>query len=284
MSTRYPLPAAERADLVRRLQSRSEVCDVDFDRVYPTWARRLSDMHWTPVEVARRAAALLCTSHRSRILDVGAGVGKFCIIGALTTRATFIGVEQRPTFVQTATDLAQQLGARRVWFQQGSAFDLDWQSFDGIYLFNPFFEHLSMEPEELMVDAIELSPARFHQDVDRTIEKLSHVADGTRVVLYHGFGGLLPDDFHLIHREQVRESYMELYVKGMLDRTPRSATHPSQRTLGGTATAGENAPQLRRSNMACMRGAPVASFPIPCPQASGSPPTKQRPCLSLAHA
>ena len=91
---------------MRSLRAGWELTDLEFDRVYPSWVRRLSDMHWTPVEVARRAAALLAVDPTTRVLDVGSGVGKFCLIGALTTRATFVGIEQRENLVTVARDTA----------------------------------------------------------------------------------------------------------------------------------------------------------------------------------
>ena len=43
-------------------------------------------MHWTPVHVARRAAQFLVTGPETRVLDVGSGPGKFCLVGALATQ------------------------------------------------------------------------------------------------------------------------------------------------------------------------------------------------------
>jgi hypothetical protein len=70
--------------------------DRDFDSLFPDMYQEISDTHWTPVEIARRAAQLLVADSSTRVLDVGSGIGKFCLIGALTTSAHFVGVEQRP--------------------------------------------------------------------------------------------------------------------------------------------------------------------------------------------
>ena len=69
--------------------------DSRFDLVYPREIRELSDRHWTPVEVARKAAVFLVREPGTRVLDIGCGPGKFCIVGALATDGRFTGVEQR---------------------------------------------------------------------------------------------------------------------------------------------------------------------------------------------
>jgi len=91
-------PAARANDdfarLLDRLLSGAQVADLEFDAIYPQWVRRLSEQHWTPLDVCIRAAELLVTDERSTVLDVGSGAGKFCLIGAASTGATFVGVEQ----------------------------------------------------------------------------------------------------------------------------------------------------------------------------------------------
>ncbi len=81
--------------------------NADFDHVYPDWVRSLSERHWTPVDVAERAAELLVTSAGVRVLDVGSGAGKFCIIGALTTEGKFCGIEQRAHLIDVAREAAR---------------------------------------------------------------------------------------------------------------------------------------------------------------------------------
>ena len=69
--------------------------DADFDALCGSEIRKLSRIHWTPCKVATLAAELLVKSPDDRILDVGSGAGKFCILGALHTPARFVGVEKR---------------------------------------------------------------------------------------------------------------------------------------------------------------------------------------------
>src|SRR4051812_19725128 len=90
----------ELQDAVRRLASGGGVDDRDLDRIFPKDVLKLSRMHWTPVAVARRAAALLAPTAGSKLLDVGAGAGKFAFVAALAHAAVVTGVEQHPGLVQ----------------------------------------------------------------------------------------------------------------------------------------------------------------------------------------
>ena len=54
--------------------------DEKFERVYPARIRKLSAIYWTPVAVAAEAARLLVTRPGLRVLDVGCGPAKFCLV------------------------------------------------------------------------------------------------------------------------------------------------------------------------------------------------------------
>ena len=193
-------------DVTRRCkQRRREAASLDrqFDRLIPDELRHLSTNHWTPVQVAVRVAALLCPSTRTRVLDVGAGIGKVCSIGALSTYGTWTGVEQHEPLVSTATRLAQRLGvARRTRFVQGDALSLDWSEYDALYFYNPFelslFGDHSSEPHD---SAIQIARVQC---------RLATLPRCTRVVTFHGFGGVMPESFELIYHERVATYGLDL--------------------------------------------------------------------------
>src|SRR6516165_9063251 len=108
-----------------RLRAGEAVTDGEFDQVFVPDVEAISFRHWTPVWVARRAAELLVHAGATEILDVGAGPGKFCIVGALTTAARFAGVEQRGGLVEQARQAAGKLGAARVRFVHSNLVDFD---------------------------------------------------------------------------------------------------------------------------------------------------------------
>ncbi|HEY2896964.1 MAG TPA: methyltransferase domain-containing protein [Gemmatimonadaceae bacterium] len=113
--------------------------DSAFDELVLPELRHLSHAHWTPVEVAIRATALLSPTPHMRVLDVGAGVGKLCAVGALSSNAVWYGVEQHEELVNAARRLTRALGiANRTQFLHGDVFAIDWSDFDALYLYNPF--------------------------------------------------------------------------------------------------------------------------------------------------
>jgi len=187
--------------------------DALFDSCYPDWVRRHSKRHWTPVEVARRAAELLAADDDTHVLDVGSGAGKFCIIGALTTRGVFSGVEQRADLVEVARAAAHHFGARRAQFIHGNIITLDWRAFNAFYLFNPFAEY----GEGLfgaMDQTIGCSPTLRDEYVRFTKARLEAAPEGTRVVTYHGYGGPPPAGFRCIRCEPKGSDFIEVWVKG----------------------------------------------------------------------
>jgi SAM-dependent methyltransferase len=188
--------------------------DVDqaFDSVYPDWVRCHSARHWTPVEVAQRAAELLVTSACTRVLDVGAGAGKFCIVGALTTQGRFCGVEQRAHLVEVAREAADHYGARRVHFIHGDITSIDWREFNAFYLYNPFSEHVT-GPFGAIDPSITFAPALREMYIRFTKAQLAAAPVGTRVVTYHGFGGQMPPGFRCARREGRGSDFVELWIK-----------------------------------------------------------------------
>src|SRR2546422_6193605 len=137
--------AFEMRRLFERVQTGAHVWNAQFDRILPRCWRRCSVKQWTPVQVARRAAQLLVTGPETRVLDVGSGPGKFCLVGALATLGHFTGVEQRPRLVEFARSFAHRYAIPRVHFVCANAGDLDWGRYNAFYFYNPFYENLDRD-------------------------------------------------------------------------------------------------------------------------------------------
>lgn len=200
------------------LRRRKTIDDRTFDRIYAYPWRRASGRFWTPVSVALEAAAWLTEAGARRILDVGSGVGKLCIVGALSTSASFTGIEHRPRLVQAARVAARRLGADGlVRFVEGELETVDLGAFDGLYLYNPFGENLS-DPEDWLDGTVEIGADRFHRDA-LTIERaLDAFPVGGRMVTFHGFGGAIPDSYDLERAEARAGGVLRLWVKRRLER------------------------------------------------------------------
>jgi SAM-dependent methyltransferase len=198
---------------VRDAFARGErVDDADFDAVYPADVRAVSAQYWTPYAVARRAAELLVVDGTTRVLDVGSGVGKFCIVGAATTRAQFVGVEHRPALARVAREAAEDLGVDRARFVPAPMQAIRWTAFDAFYLFNPFAENAFARSEQLD-RTVDLSRTRFCRDIAFVERILATIPVGARVLTYHGFGGVMPDTFQPVLRERCGSDCLELWLK-----------------------------------------------------------------------
>ncbi len=188
---------AERiASIAHALRSGMEVTDDDLDVLLPLDWHHASARFWTPIAVARKAAWWMARARSRRVLDVGSGVGKLCVVGALSTDLTFHGIEQRSQLVDAARDLASMFAVgNRVKFTAGRLEEARFDEYDTLYFFNPFGENVA-DPQEWLDDTVELSQLRLGKDVWFIEQRLREAALGTRVVTYHGYGGPIPDCYH----------------------------------------------------------------------------------------
>jgi SAM-dependent methyltransferase len=170
--------------------------DRAFDALVPDEWRHMSQTHWTPFDVAIRATALLCPAAGTRVLDVGAGIGKVCILGAMAAGGTWCGVEQHARFVDAARTLARAFGvSERTRFLHGDALSIDWREFDAIYLYNPFEFPLFPGTAGGSIDG--------RVQVARVQDRLAALPDQVRVVTFHGFGGVMPGSYELVYQERM---------------------------------------------------------------------------------
>jgi protein-L-isoaspartate O-methyltransferase len=199
--------------LVASLRRGWAVSDREFDTaLYPLDFRARSSTFWTPVHVALRATELLVASRASRVLDVGSGAGKLCIIGAAATGALFVGVEQRQELVSIATAASLRARTRTARFFHRDFSEVEVETFDAIYLFNPFEENV-WAPSEWFDDRVELSLDKARRDVEHAEALLDRARPGTRVVTYHGFGGDMPASYALGLSERCHTGQLELWIK-----------------------------------------------------------------------
>jgi SAM-dependent methyltransferase len=196
-------------DAVRR----GEADDFAFDEVYPLAIRQLASRFWTPVEVAQRAARWLADRGVKRVLDVGSGVGKFCLVAASTwPHLELVGVEQRPHLVEVAEDARGMLGIRNARFLEGDVTTAPWSEFDAFYFYNPFAENLY--PDDHPLDrTVELSRQRLLSDVARVQDALSTLRVGAYMLTYNGFGGPIPSSWRLAQEEPAGCDWLRLWVK-----------------------------------------------------------------------
>ncbi len=201
-----------RGQLLREALQRGRTVREDaFDGMLEERWRAHSEVHFTPLDVCRRAAAWLSPSGGGRVLDVGCGTGKFCVVASLVSSAHFVGVEQREALVLQARAVARRVGSRAE-FIHADAFDVDWDFFTGLYFYNPFDEIRTGETSRL--DAtLPQSDERFHACVAEVQARLEQLKPGTRVVTFHGMGGPLPSSYRLAQAQMVGAGMLELWLK-----------------------------------------------------------------------
>ena len=191
------------------------ITDSEFDALYPSWIQELSEMFWTPVGVAQRVTQFLVDKPGDRVLDVGSGVGKFCFVGAGSSGGVFHGIEQREELVKVASELA----AKHPWtpelteFRHGNMLDISWRGYQGIYLFNPFFEQTS-GPWCQIDDRVRYSRKTQKHYIQGALDKLAETEPGTRIATYFGFGASLPCSYRKIAYERFDKGPLEVWVKG----------------------------------------------------------------------
>jgi SAM-dependent methyltransferase len=158
--------------------------DSRFDLAYPSEIRAKSPVHWTPAIIARRAAAFLVSSPITRVLDIGCGPGKFCIVGALTTGAKFTGVEQRKHLCEAASSIIGQANIANVEIIHGNVTEIEFSNFDAFYLYNPFVEN--MELAYKIDTTVNLSEDLYEKYTEHVARQLALAPLRTRVATYHG--------------------------------------------------------------------------------------------------
>lgn len=173
------------------------VSDAQFDQLYPAGIRLLTQRHWTPLNVVKSAAKFLAVDDGVRILDIGSGVGKFCLGAAyFNPTALYYGVEQRADLIKHAESAQSNLGLQNISFIHGNVTQLDLKNYDHFYFFNSFYENL------VVIDKIDnrfSSSKELYSFYSRYLFKqLERKPSGTRLATYHSLEDIIPPSFRVL--------------------------------------------------------------------------------------
>jgi SAM-dependent methyltransferase len=196
-----------------RIRLRKIVTDFEFDRWMMDDVRCHSARHWTPVGVAARVAGWLHERGVSRVLDVGSGVGKFCVVGALATPLSFVGIEHRRHLVDAARALARRFQVdTSTRFIHGSLNARTALSCDALYLYNPFEENL--HGTGMQIDqTVALGRPEFLQSIRLAQSLMERMAPHSYLVTYNGFGGSIPGSYVLEEERAAGVNLLRLWRK-----------------------------------------------------------------------
>ncbi len=167
-----------------------------FDSIFPLKYRRLSAIHWTPVNVALRTADFLVQNKMAKVLDIGSGVGKFCLAAAAVSPGHFTGVEQRESLVRLSKKLAARHQVERVNFIHGDIRDIDISNYDAFYFFNSFEEHRTLFNK--IDNDVKFNPLRYDDHTQYLYGQFQTLPIGTRIVTYCTYSDIIPESFVLL--------------------------------------------------------------------------------------
>jgi SAM-dependent methyltransferase len=139
----------------------------------------------------------LTENNEKRILDIGSGVGKFCIAAASHVDSHFYGVEYRKSLVQVGKHIAKHYQLNNVTLQNANILDIDFSNYDGYYIFNPFYENL--EKTKRLNDEVKLEAELYQVFLKYTDDQLDKAKVGTKLVTYHGNNFEVPNSYTKIN-------------------------------------------------------------------------------------
>ncbi len=171
-----------------------------FNQLYPAYIQALAGRHWTPLLVARKAAEYLAVEKNVRILDIGSGVGKFCLAAAYNQpEAFYYGVEQRKSLIIEADLVKKKLQLQNVSFIHANFTQLDFKKYDHFYFFNSFYENLNGTNK--IDDSIQYSHELYNYYNRYLFNQLQQKPAGTKLVTYHSLEDEVPEGYQLVAAE-----------------------------------------------------------------------------------
>jgi hypothetical protein len=181
-------------ELISALQNRQTINDELFDQFLPQEYHSLSNRHFTSIHIAQTAAEFLCDQQNPEILDIGSGIGKFCLVGAMGYSGNFTGIEYRKQLHEIASALQEKLQIKNIIFKHRNIINESFESYNGFYMFNPFLEQ---KDDSAKINA----DFNFQGDVNYTefvISELNDKTHGTRLVTYYISDKDIPTSFSLV--------------------------------------------------------------------------------------
>lgn len=190
-------------------RNRLELTDENFNRLLPDYLRLAARLYFTPIRIAQMAAQWLTEDDAKTVLDIGAGVGKFCVAGASLNSSFYFGIEYRESVAKVANDMISTFQLSNSIVQHGNALDIDFRDFDAFYMYNPFFENLSSSRR--LNDEVELAGSLYSHYSGEVRHKLDGSRPGTRLVTFHGNNFDAPESFKKV--QEAEGGLLKLWVR-----------------------------------------------------------------------
>lgn len=184
--------------------------DLKFNLLYPKSVRLLAQRHWTPVRIARWAAEFLGREPGSKILDIGSGVGKFCLAGSLSVPGSdFFGIEQREYLIDHALEAQETLCVNNAHFLHGNFTQVDFSQYDHFYFFNSFYENL--DDYGRIDEMISYSEGLYEYYARHLYNGLRSMPKGTKIASYHTLWHEIPTEYRMV--ESLENGALNFWIR-----------------------------------------------------------------------
>tara|TARA_B110000285_G_scaffold231819_1_gene301392 strand:+ start:1963 stop:2556 length:594 start_codon:yes stop_codon:yes gene_type:complete len=167
--------------------------DVGFNGIYLNKYRDDENLHWTPITVIKKAILWLNCSSESNVLDIGSGVGKFCIIGSLISKGKFTGVEKREDLIKESNRIKKHLNLKDISFNHRNITEINFQDYSAFYFYNPFCDHQIGFNQ--IDNKLNLSKKKSELYENYVRQQLDLMPKGTRIVTYYSEYFELPTSY-----------------------------------------------------------------------------------------
>ena len=168
----------------------------EFDQLLSPAFKKVGDIHWTPTAIVVKAAKWLGENSESKVLDIGSGVGKFCMVGAGVSEAHFTGVELRKNLVDEANKIKEELGLKKVSFLNQNITTVSFKEYDAFYFYNPFCEHTAVA--DWIDKKADISLEKLAEYENHIYDELAKKEKGTKLVTYLSASFNLPESYFAV--------------------------------------------------------------------------------------
>jgi SAM-dependent methyltransferase len=173
-----------------------DVSDEAFNLIYGQSMQEIADIHFTPLEITKIAAEYLADKPSKKVLDIGSGAGKFCMVGSVFTKGYFTGVELRPHLHAIAVELSNFYDLQNIDFLCSNITDIDFKNYEAFYIFNAFYENICIAGR--IDNDIDLNKARYDLYSMYVKTQLESMPIGTKLVTYFSYSKEIPDNYELL--------------------------------------------------------------------------------------
>ncbi|MEL7160152.1 MAG: methyltransferase domain-containing protein [Bacteroidota bacterium] len=164
--------------------------DVACDALFPFTVSRHAFTHFTPVGIIPQIADFLAPTPGTKVLDIGSGAGKFCLVAASVSEGHFTGVERRKLLHRAAVTVRNEHTVSNTHFILQDIVEHDFSPYDAFFLFNPFYENFQLDVP--LDNSVPLHKDNFLRYANYVKDQLAACPAGTRVATYYSFFDEIP--------------------------------------------------------------------------------------------